>query len=123
MSEQRWAVLGDLDGDGWVVAHPDDTFRRDGRLDFWDDHSVHDTWAEAMQEADRMARTITVTLPRLAPEEWTEAGGFHVISEPPWCGDALEVHEIDDYGYFTIGREDCEPLALALLAHARKETN
>ena len=123
MSEQRWAVLGDPDGHGWLVVRPCDVFRRiDGLLECWATHSRHDTWAEAMQEADRMARTVTVTLPRLAPEEWTKAGNFYVIPELPWMGDALEVDELDDDGaYFIIGMEDCEPLALALLAHARKE--
>ena len=57
MSEQRWAVLGDPDGNGWLVVRPCDVFRGgDGLLDCWDVHSVHDTWAEAMQEANRMAR-------------------------------------------------------------------
>ena len=59
MSEQRWAVLGDPDGNGWLVVHPCDVFRGgDGLLDCWDVHSIHDTWAEAMQEADRMARIL-----------------------------------------------------------------
>ena len=124
MSEQRWAVLGDIERNGWIVAHPSDTFRgSDGLLECWAVHSRHDTWAEAMQEADRMARTVTVTLPRLTPGKWTAAGGFQVIPEPPGCGDALEVDEIGDGEYFVLGKEDCEPLALALLAHARKETN
>lgn len=125
MSEQRWAVLRGAARNGWLVAHPNDIIRHDGRLDCWAVHSRHDTWAEAMQEADRMACTVTVTLPRLAPEEWTKAGNFYVIPEPPWCGDALEVDELgnDDGTSFTISKEDCDPLALALLAHARKETN
>lgn len=63
MSEQRWAVLGDAARNGWIVAHPGDLFRYDGRLECWVVHSRHDTWTEAMQEADRMARTVTVTLP------------------------------------------------------------
>ena len=124
MSEQKWAVLADEAMNGWIVAHPGYVFRRsDGLLDCWATHSRQHTWEEAMQEADRMARTVTVTLPRLTPGEWTTVGNFRVIPESPGCGDALEVDEIGDGAYFIIGKEDCEPLALALLAHARKETN
>ena len=119
MSEQRWAVLSARPGNGWLVVHPGDVFRYDGILDCADVHSTYSTWEEAMQEADRMARTVTVTLPRLTPRKWTKAGGFQVIPESPGCGDALEVDEIGDGEYFIIGKEDCEPLALALLAHAR----
>ena len=121
MSEQKWAVLGDEAMNGWIVAHPGDVLRGgDGRLECWEVHSRHHTWEEAMQEADRMARTDTVTLPRLTPGEWTTVGNFRVIPESPGCGDALEVEEIDHDGvYFVIGKEDCEPLAGVLLAHAR----
>ena len=120
MSEQqRWAVMS-AEGSGWLVVHPGDVRRYDGLLDCWDVHSRHHTWEEAMQEADRMARTEAVTLPRLVPGEWTTAGGFQVIPESPGCGDALEVDELDHDGvYFVIGKEDCEPLAGVLLAHAR----
>ena len=121
MSEQRWAVMS-AEGSGWLVVHPSDVRRYDGRLDCWEVHSRHHTWEEAMQEADRMARTDTVTLPRLTPGEWTTVGNFRVIPESPGCGDALEVDELDDDGaYFIIAKEDCEPLARVLLAHARKE--
>lgn len=123
MSEQqKWAVLGTEARNGWVVVHPGDVFRwDDGRLECWDVHSRHHTWEEAMQEAERQSRTITATLPRLTPGEWTTAGNFRVIPESPGCGDALEVDELDhDGAYFIIGKEDCEPLALALLAHARR---
>lgn len=123
MSEQRWAVLGDAARNGWIVVHPGEVIRDDGRLDCWEVHSRHDTWTEAMQEADRMARTVTVTLPRLAPGEWTRTGNFRVFPERPWLGDALELDACDDAGeYFILGKEDCEPLALAILAHARGNT-
>ena len=124
MGKQRWAVLKDADRIGWIVVHPGDVFRTGyGLLDCWDIHSYHGTWEEAMQEADRQTRTDTVTLPRLTPGEWTTVGNFRVIPESPGCGDALEVDELDDDGaYFIIAKEDCEPLALVLLAHARKET-
>ena len=90
MSEQRWAVLSARPGNGWLVVHPGDVFRYDGILDCADVHSTYSTWEEAMQEADRMARTVTVTLP---------AG-------PSIAADA-----------------DLENIALALLAHVRKDRN
>ena len=113
------------EGSGWLVVHPGDVYRTDdGLLGCWEVHSRHHTWEEAMQEADRMARTDTVTLPRLTPGGWTTAGSFRVSPGPPWLGDALEVDELDhDGAYFIIGKEDCEPLARVLLAHARKESN
>ena len=124
MSKYKWTVLSTETMNGWLVVHPGEVLREsNGRLDCWDVHSRHHTWEEAMQEADRMACTVTVTLPRLAPEEWTTAGNFRVIPEKPWLGDALEVDEIGDGEYFILGKEDCEPLALALLAHARKGHN
>ena len=125
MSEQRWAVLRAEAGNGWLVVRPSEVCREDdGLLGCWGFDSRHHTWEEAMQEADRMARTEAVTLPRLVPGEWTTAGGFQVIPESPGCGDALEVDELDHDGvYFVIGKEDCEPLALVLLAHARGRAN
>ena len=124
MSKYKWTVLSTETMNGWLVVHPGEVLREsNGRLDCWAVHSRHHTWEEAMQEADRMACTVTVTLPRLAPEEWTTAGNFRVIPEKPWLGDALEVDEIGDGEYFILGKEDCEPLALALLAHARKGHN
>ena len=124
MSKYKWTVLSTETMNGWLVVHPGEVLREsNGRLDCWAVHSRHHTWEEAMQEADRMACTVTVTLPRLAPEEWTTAGNFRVIPEKPWLGDALEVDEIGDGEYFILGKEDSEPLALALLAHARKGHN
>ena len=125
MSKYKWSVLRTESGNGWLVVHPGEVLREsNGRLDCWEVHSRHHTWEEAMQEADRMARTDTVTLPRLTPGEWTTVGNFRVIPESPGCGDALEVDELDDDGaYFIIAKEDCEPLARVLLAHARKEAS
>lgn len=122
MSEQKWAVLGGDDRTGWFVIHPGDVFRcGDGRLECWDVHSRHDTWEEAMQEADRMARTVTVTLPA-NPDRVLPVTKIMTHSEPEgtWTKRTYTV-----YGYQEITIPDAyrEPLALALLAHARKETN
>ena len=122
MSEQRWAVLGDEARNGWIVVHPGDVFRGgDGLLECWGIHSRHDTWAEAMQEAGRMARTVTVTLPanpgRVMPETATmmrsEAGGI-------WIERTYRAPGGQD---ITIPDAYRETIALTLLAHARKETN
>ena len=59
MSKQRWAVLKDEDRVWWLVVQPCDICRGDdGILECWDVHSHHSTWEEAMQEANRMARTV-----------------------------------------------------------------
>lgn len=112
MSEQqKWRVL--WDGRNWSVLDP-----KYG----WSVHPwTFDAWTDAIHFADQQARTITVTLPRLAPGEWATVGNFCATPEPPWLGDALEVAELGrDGAYFIVGKEDCEPLALALLAHARR---
>ena len=74
-----------------------------------------------MQEADRMARTVTVTLPSnpgsVMPETATmmrsEAGGI-------WIERTYRVPGGQD---ITIPDAYRETIALALLAHARKESN
>ena len=124
MSEQKWAVMSTMIG-GWGVARPENVYREsDGLLACIEWDSFYDTWAEAMQHADTQTNTetVTLTLPRLAPGEWTTVGNFRVAPEPPGCGDALEVDELYlDGAYFVIAKEDCEPLAAALLAHARRK--
>lgn len=74
-----------------------------------------------MQEADRMARTVTVTLPA-SPDRVLPVTKIMTHSEPEgtWTKRTYTV-----YGYQEITIPDAyrEPLALALLAHARKETN
>lgn len=122
MSEQRWAVIGDAARNRWLVIHPGDAFRgSDGRLEWWDAHSLHDTWAEAMQEADRMARTVTVTLPA-NPDRVLPATNIMVSSDPEgvWIERTYRVAWDWDV---TIPDAYRETVALALLAHARKETN
>ena len=120
MSEQRWAVLGTEAMNGWLVVHPGDVFRVGyGLLDCWDIHSHHSTWAEAMQEADRMARTTTVELPA-NPDRVLPVTTIMTRSDPEgtWTE---RTYRVDEYQAFTIPDAYREPLALALLAHARKE--
>ena len=121
MSEQRWAVLGVPDGNGWLVVHPCDVFRYDGILDCLDVHSYHSTWTEAMQEADRMARTVTVTLPA-NPGRVMPVTTIMMSSDPDgiWTE---RTYRVDGRRELTIPDAYREPLALALLAHARKEAN
>lgn len=116
----KWAVLKDADRIGWIVVHPGDVFRTGfGLLDCWDVHSYHSTWAEALQEADRMTRSVTVTLPA-DPDREMPAMTIMTHSEPEgaWI----------ERTYWVPGGQDItlpdalrEPVALALLAHARKE--
>lgn len=57
MSEPKWAVMSTMIG-GWGVARPEHAYREnDGLLACTEWESLHDTWEEAMQEADRQAST------------------------------------------------------------------
>lgn len=125
MSEQRWAVLGTEAMNGWFVVHPGDVLRMDdGRLECWAVHSRHDTWEEAMQEADRQARTVTVTLP--APQAVHTIPAAVPDEHPIYvhtAGQLTEISATSSQGRMRINlyHAELEPLALALLAHARKE--
>ena len=124
MSEQRWAVLGTETMNGWLVVHPGDVFRgSDGLLECWDVHSRHHTWEEAMQEADRMARAITVTLPtpqevHTIPAAVPDEHSIHVRT----VGQLIEIIAISSQGPMLINlyHDELEPVALVLLAHARR---
>lgn len=100
MSEQKWAVMSTMIG-GWGVARPEHAYREsDGLLACTEWESLHDTWTEAMQEADRMSRTVT---------EWT---------------DADKLRDVIEEARFLI--RDGEPEIIlndliALLAHARRK--
>lgn len=118
MSETKWAVLKDAYKSGWLVIHPGETFRvDDGRLDCWDVHSRHHTWEEAMQEADRQYRTETVTMPA-NPDRVLPVTKIIMSSDPEgaWTERTYRVAGQE----ITIPDAYREPLALALLAHARK---
>lgn len=125
MSEQRWAVLGTETGHEWLVIHPGDVSRRsDGRLECWGIHSSHDTWAEAMQEADRMARTVTVTLSRVQDKHEIKVSDDVVVPIIVWKnhkGDYVVQESVGMFGSVELSPDEIEPVALALLAHARKE--
>ena len=122
MSEQqRWAVMCSMTG-YWGVARPEHSYREeDGLLACIEWESLHDTWAEAMQEADRMAHTITVTLPanpdRVLPVTTVDAydRGYGVWIE--------RTYRVAWDWEITIPDAYRETVALALLTHARKETN
>ena len=121
MSEQRWAVLSARPGNGWLVVHPGDVFRYDGILDCADVHSTYSTWAEAMQEADRMARTGTFTLPA-NPDRVLPVTNIMMSRDPGgiWTE---RTYRVTGYQEITIPDTCRERVALALLAHARKENN
>ena len=115
MIGQKWAVLRTEAGNGWLVVHPGEVLREsNGRLDCWSVHSRHHTWEEAMQEADRQYRTETVTMPanpdRVLPVTYIMI-----------CRDGRTERTYRVAGQeITIPDAYREPLALALLAHARK---
>ena len=114
MSEQqRWAVLRAEAGNGWLVVRPSEVCREaDGLLGCWGFDSRQHTWEEAMQEADRMARTVTVTLPANPGIEITARTERH----SGWSSLHPRFYLAAD------ADADLENIALALLAHARGNT-
>lgn len=119
MSEQKWAVMSTMIG-GWGVARPEHAYREsDGLLACTEWESLHDTWEEAMQEVDRMARTETVTLPANPDEVMPEVKvaaydrGYDI-----WID---RTYLLAGYHELTIPDAYRETVALALLAHARRK--
>lgn len=98
MTAGKWIVRRDEEG-LWRVLDGDGYHR-----------ITYSTWEEAMQEADRMARAVTVTLPA-DPHVW-------------WSGlDSDGRKYVRDVNDNEICYEpgELETLALHLLAYARKE--
>ena len=127
MSEQqKWAVMCSMTG-YWGVARPEHAYREDdGLLACTEWESLHDTWAEAMQEANRMARTVTATLPapqsvHIIPAAVPDEHPIHVRTE----GQLTEISATSSQGLMRINlyNAELEPVALVLLAHARKDHN
>lgn len=75
------------------------------------------TWREAQDFADKQARTVEVELPRVKPLEDMPIGNYITLSDPgPF------IFFINGRGgeYICINDDEIKPLALALLAHARR---
>ena len=96
----------------------------------WDGDGYHRgscfTWADAMQEADRGARTITVVLPRVGrqlqipvPEDYKDDCPISVSNHGSFIGVAFTAQGLKQD--VAIHPDELEPLALALLAHARRQ--
>lgn len=82
----------------------------------WGKYATH---AEALDRADKQARTVTVELPRLT----ALPTGRHVVQK---SGLIIEWQDNPDFPklppqYLTVKPEERRPLALALLALAEKE--
>ncbi|WP_158014606.1 hypothetical protein [Corynebacterium sp. HMSC062E11] len=90
------------------------------------------TYEEAMAYADQRARTIEVTLPRVAPhpdygylvdpdDPWVYSwdGRWHLAPIGDWDGYAALL--CNDRGEYKIWSDELRPLALALLALARRK--
>lgn len=113
----RWAVRQNLFRDGWGVyrVSPDGV---SGVL--WERISPwFDTWREAMDHADRMARTVEVVLPR----NYALPTGRHTVHRN---GLIIEYQRSCSYpklqpSYVVVEPEERRPLALALLALAERE--
>lgn len=90
------------------------------------------THADALAFADQRARTIEVTLPRVAPhpdygylvdsdDPWVYSwdGRWHLAPIGDWDGPAALL--CNDVGEYKIHDDELQPLALALLALARRK--
>lgn len=94
----------------------------------WAQRGEFESFKKAIAEVDRMARTIEVTLPRVSGhtrltahngEPGGHPTGYIIIPKEQGRYSALTV--FGPWGEAGIyDRQDIEPLALALLAHARK---
>lgn len=92
------------------------------------------TYEEAMAYADQQARTVEVTLPRVAPhpdygylvnadDPWVYSWGGQWCLAPIGDWDGPTALLCNDRGEYKIWADELQPLALALLALAhRKET-
>ena len=117
----RWAVRQNLFRDGWGVyrVSPDGV---SGvlwtRVSQW-----FDTWREAMDYADKRARTIEVTLPRnpLPLKIQGEEGDTDLVVEQKTKENGVSIKDEDQYDEIILRRFELRPLALALLALAEKE--
>lgn len=98
----------------------------------WWEPSLFNTWAEAMAYADQRSRTVEVTLPRVAPhpdygylvdpdDPWVYSwdGRWHLAPIGDWDGPVALL--CNDRGEYKIWADELQPLALALLALARRK--
>lgn len=104
----RWKVRREwrdtLDSYSWVALRPSGL-----------SGDVFFTWREAMDYADRMARTREYVLPRVAPQG-------EVSVSATWYCDQGAIHYINPSGQVVQGTPaDLRPPALALLALAEQE--
>ena len=123
VERERHAYTGEL-MPGWVVKKQEEgslpTFKT------WWKGAAFETWQEALAYADEQARTITATLPRVG-ETVIIPSQHDAKDEPPllvrFTNRMTWIYQhSDDYNEFIVLDVDhLEPLALALLAHARKE--
>lgn len=108
------------DGKVWVrklrshySTHPWEVRARN--LRGYDYYETFYSWREALVEADRLARTVEVTLPRIAPQG-------EVTVSATWDYDQQSIHYINPAGATVQGTPaDLRPLAGALLALAEQE--
>lgn len=102
----KWMVRKQVPGP-WVV------WPRDGRL-----AGNFDTWREAMDYADRMARTVEVVLPRnpLPLTMEGEGGDTDLFVEQKPKENGVSIADEKQFNVIVLRRHELRPLALALLA-------
>lgn len=118
----RWRVYKDESEFEWAPWHA-----TDGRYLY-----RTQSFGDALAYADQQARTIEVTLPRVAPQPdygylvdpddpWVYSWGgyWHLAPIGDWDGPAALL--CNDRGEYKIWADELRPLALALLALARRK--
>ena len=114
--KRRWVV----DPPGYNhkrrAEHTGNWHRAGGKWFQWGgDVSKREAWREALDYADRMARTREYVLPRVAPQG-------EVSVSATWYCDQGAIHYINSAGQVVQGTPaELRPLALALLALAEQE--
>lgn len=111
----KWVVKKKSFGIGWR-AWPDVD-------NYWAGFRYFRTWREAMDYADKRARTIEVTLPRnpLPLKIQGEEGDTDLVVEQKPKENGVSIKDEDQYDEIILRRFELRPLALALLALAEKE--
>lgn len=106
----RWRVrwVGVKHAGYWIAYTPEQSFN---------EHTRFDTWQEAIDYADRKARTIEVTLPRYG----FATPSFFIIRRLD--GERILILKQNGSGHVDMSASEAEALALAILRQTRKPTH
>lgn len=115
----RWAVRKHLLADGWAVYRVSPGGAGGvlwTRVSQW-----LDTWREAMDYADRMARTVEVVLPRYSLTPRNRRGAYWGARKRGHDYAVFRVKDFAESQVIHVAFDDLRPLAAALLSLAERE--